>query len=105
MSILTGNGDGTFRPLKKYSTEAFFPNYDFVTSDLNSDNIVDLAVSCSNLITIFPGNGDGTFRRRTPLDVGLQLTGVVAGDFTSDGELDLAVADSGSNSALVLLQE
>ena len=45
---------------------------------------------------ILLGNGDGTFQPAMSFAVGIRSRcALVAGDFTGDGKLDLAVADGG----------
>jgi hypothetical protein len=54
-------------------------------------------------VSVLLGNGDGTFQPGVSSAVGLGPDALVAGDFNGDGLLDLAVADTGSNDATVLL--
>ena len=51
------------------------------------------------------GNGDGTFQPAADVNAGNRKfpDSLVAGDFTGDGRLDLAVADNGTNSVYVLM--
>ncbi|HEV2395738.1 MAG TPA: FG-GAP-like repeat-containing protein [Candidatus Sulfotelmatobacter sp.] len=106
VSILLGNGDGTFQPQVTYSVGTLPAS--IVTSDFNSDGKLDLAVVnlFDNNISILLGNGDGTFQPTVNYSVSLQasyfaLPSLVLGDFNGDGKTDLAVA--GSNAIFVLL--
>ena len=49
------------------------------------------------------GNGDGTFQPQVTYAVGSGPSAIVAGDFTGDGHLDLAVANTVGNTVSVLL--
>jgi hypothetical protein len=62
VSILLGNGDGTFRPAVNYA--AGTSPTSLVAADFNHDGNLDLAVanSLSDYVSILLGNGDGTFR-------------------------------------------
>lgn len=51
------------------------------------------------------GKGDGTFGGRQDVAVGSQPQRVAGGDFNGDGKLDLAVANFGSGSVTVLLND
>ncbi|MGO9924331.1 MAG: FG-GAP-like repeat-containing protein, partial [Isosphaeraceae bacterium] len=103
VSILLGNGDGTFRP----------PTFDLagnspvsvIAGDFNGDGKLDLAVaddgdqngSANNPggVSVLLGNGNGTFQPAVTYGAGGGPASLVAGDFTGNGTLDLAVADPG----------
>ena len=93
VSILLGNGDGTFQSQSTFPT-GVAPDA-IVAGDFNGDGKLDLGVAnfTDNTISILLGNGDGTFT------AGRTITGVnspvamVTGDFRSAGKLDLAVLD------------
>jgi hypothetical protein len=97
VTILLGNGDGTFA--------ATGPNLDLTadfaliaTGDFNGDGIQDFVspnyFEFGGSPTIFLGKGDGTFTfKKTSFTLDSFPTAVVAGDFNSDGILDLAFSD------------
>ncbi len=89
VSVLLGNGDGTFQPQVTYAI-ASYPSA-MVAGDFNRDGRIDLAMADGGVLL---GNGDGTFQLgvQQPLRLGYTPTAIVAGDFTGDGRLDLAVA-------------
>ncbi|MGA7244546.1 MAG: FG-GAP-like repeat-containing protein, partial [Terracidiphilus sp.] len=94
VTILLGNGDGTF---KQGQTLAMAANVSsMVAADLNGDGIVDLALLSPSLsrVLVYVGNGDGTFTASTlaPPSTGSNAFAVVAGDFNGDGIPDLAVS-------------
>lgn len=87
LSVLLGNGDGTFRPPVKFT----FPNLnDVVVGDFNGDGNPDLAFNANYSTMVMLGNGDGTFQ--TPI-VGNSTGGglMAVGDFNNDGKLDIAL--------------
>ena len=104
ISVLIGNGDGTFQPQVVYPTGA---NGDFPTglliADLNGDGNLDL-VRTAALFTaatgVLLGNGDGTFQ---PVQAyGSSSYGIVAGDFNADGFLDLATGLNGTGTGILI---
>ena len=104
VSILLGNGDGTFRAQKK--TSVTFGAENLTAGDFNKDGKQDLAVVSILGITILIGNGDGTFKPPPLLGtVGTRsgLGNVVAADLNGDGKLDLAVANTGSSTISIYL--
>ena len=59
ISILLGNGDGTFTVGATY--KASNPLW-VVTADFNGDGKLDLAVAANYQLQVMLGNGDGTFK-------------------------------------------
>jgi hypothetical protein len=108
VSVLLGNGDGTFQPQVKYPVGS--APWSIVAGDFNGDGRLDLAVAnqFDNTVSVLLGNGNGTFRPQMTYAVGAQPFGIAAGNFTDDGHLDLAVANgnvfgSGAGTVSVLL--
>ena len=103
VSVLLGNGDGTFQPQVTYAVGASpiaIVAGDFTataTSTWPSPTAIDSTVS------VLLGNGDGTFAPQVTYAVGADPDAIVAGDFTGDGHLDLAVANYGDDTVSVLL--
>ena len=74
-----------------------------IAADLNADGKPDLASVRGNAASVMLGNGDGTFRPRTDFPVGVQAQAVAAGDFNSDGKVDLVVTLNSPQFSLALL--
>ncbi len=91
VSILLGNGNGTFQPA--INTTVGSAPTSLVVGDFNGDSKLDLAVtySGSNTVSILLGNGNGNFQPAVNTAVGSVLA---VGDFNNDGKPDLAVIDS-----------
>ncbi|GEM_PF-1625519 len=93
VSVLLGNGDGSFQP-QITLTVGQGPTT-VVAADFNNDGISDIATCnmAGQTITLLPGNGDGTFQTALtcsmPSGIGLRLR---AADFDKDGNLDIAVS-------------
>ena len=97
LSILLGNGEGTFTPAATLDA-GLYPFY-LAVADFNGDGIADVAATNEgdSTVTVMLGNGDGTF---TPAPTLLQLPPgsyapgpIVAADFNGDSIVDLAVAN------------
>jgi large repetitive protein len=103
VSILLGNGDGTFTT--KSTPAAGSGSNWLVAGDFNEDGILDLAVANlnANTVSILLGNGDGTFTLKSSPATGSHPLAITVGDFNGDGHLDLAVSNSGAATVTVLL--
>lgn len=105
VTVLLGNGDGTFIATPTSPTVGNNPA-GIAAGDFNGDGVQDLAVAnqIDGTITILLGNGDGTFRATSvSLTTGSQPGSAVAADFNGDGKLDLAVANLGSDTLSIFL--
>lgn len=99
ISILLGNGDGTFQPQISYA--AGNEPYSIAAGDFNGDGNLDLAVSDRNCFTetcglgsiaVFLGNGDGSFQTAVQYAVPQYSPASISlSDFNRDGKLDMAV--------------
>src|SRR5205807_496559 len=103
VSVLLGNGDGTFQAALNFSAGP--RPYWVASGDFNGDGKPDLAVadSGSTNVSVLLGNGNGTFQAAVNYGTGVHPWSVAAGDFNNDGKTDLAVANAGSVGLSILL--
>jgi hypothetical protein len=100
LSILLGNGDGTFQAPTTYPV-GFVAN-DILVGDVNGDGARDLVVfnrgdnNFQGSISLLYGNGDGTFQNAInyPPFPGYTISSVALGYVNGDGLLDLVVGNS-----------
>src|SRR5713226_1915786 len=102
VSVLLGNGDGTFQPPVSYSSGGQFA-LSVAVADTNGDGKPDLLVvneyvgngNLSNgTVGVLLGNGDGTFQAAVTYGSGGKYAGSVAvADLNGDGKPDLLVAN------------
>jgi hypothetical protein len=91
VSILLGNGDGSFQPHLDYATGKN-PTA-LAAGDFNGDGKLDLAIvnAEDGSVSVLLGQGDGTFQSQVVYKVAVGPQGLVIGDFNNDHKLDLAV--------------
>jgi len=102
ISVLLGNGDGTFQPAINIPTGAEAQS--IAMADLNGDGNLDVVVpNYGNAeVTVLLGNGNGTFQapknyavQKWPLDVKIA-------DFNGDGKLDIVAVNNYPNTVSIL---
>jgi hypothetical protein len=104
VSVLLGNGDGSFKLRRDYLAGEVATG--LVVTDLNGDGIPDIATANfrDGTVSVLLGNGDGTFKPATTYAVGTFPLGIAAGLFGTDsGVPDLAVVNGNSNTVSVLV--
>ena len=107
VGVLLGNGDGTFRKAKMYSTGGFDAIGWVEIADVNGDKKPDLVVAnycateCSyppveGSVGVLLGNGNGTFKAvKTYPSGGDGAVSVAVADLNKDGKPDILVANCG----------
>lgn len=107
VSILLGNGNGTFTQAANSPFAVGNLPVAIATGDLNVDGHPDLAIvnQADSTLSVFLGRGDGTFTAATnsPLATGQTPTAVTIADFNGDGIPDMAVTDPLTDSISVYL--
>jgi FG-GAP-like repeat len=94
VSVMLGNGDGTFRA--KTDFPVGMQTQAVAAGDFNSDAKVDLVVTLNTpqfSLALLTGTGTGTFNAPTffPNTSGFDSPAIVATDLNGDGKLDLVV--------------
>jgi len=108
VSILLGNGDGTFASPAGSPIAVGSQPQSIAVGDFTGSGRLDLAVANygSNTVTILLGNGDGTFTQavNSPVPVGKGPISLAVSDFNGSGRLGLAVANISDGTVSILLQ-
>jgi FG-GAP-like repeat/FG-GAP repeat len=99
LTVLLGNGDGSFTPTSTSLDIGAVPE-SIAAGDLNGDGVLDLIVANNDSdcrgqnclrgsVTVLMGNGDGTFTAFPALNLSSMPRGLALGDFNGDGKLDV----------------
>jgi hypothetical protein len=104
ISVLLGDGDGTFTSPVNYSV--LFPGQVWV-SDLNDDGKLDLVAACgfqpASGACVLLGNGDGTFQPAAFYPVAPEGGPLAIGDFNGDHKPDITMGNAVGEREYVLL--
>ena len=95
VSVLLGNGNGTFRSAVSFGVGKI--PLAVVAQDMDRDGVPDLvvALSGSDQVVILKGDGHGLFQKVTTQTAGKGTTFLVAQDLNGDGWADVVAANSG----------
>jgi len=105
VTILEGNGDGTFKEFNGSPLAAGNLPVSIASGSLSGSTGPGLAIvnQDDDSISVFLGNGDGTFfaSSQSPLATSTTPTGVAIADFTQQGRGGIAVANTGAGTVTV----
>lgn len=101
LSVLLGNGDGTFQSAQNFGDSGI--SLQVVVEDFNGDGRLDIVDMNVGVVRVRFGNGDGTFQAPVTYTAGDCSKALYARDFNADGNLDLITADQGSRSVSILI--
>jgi hypothetical protein len=102
VSVLLGNGDGTFQAAVSYDSGGYYA-MSVAVADVNGDGWPDLLVTNdSGTVGVLLGNGNGTFQ---PVAIygagGAPASSVAVADVNGDGKPDVLVANWGALGVLL----
>ena len=102
LSVLRGQGDGTFAAAGIYQTGGFPAMV--ATADLNHDRTADLAVvnAGSNSVSIYLGTGKGSFSLPFDIHASGAIRSIALSDLSGDGNPELVFPDGPDKSVRVL---
>ncbi len=101
ISILLGNGDGTFGAVQDVATVTQPTGIAVV--DVNRDGHLDLVAVGGSMVWVALGNGNGSFGTPQSYPAATEPWAIAAADLDGDGRPDLAVANRADQSVSLFL--
>jgi hypothetical protein len=107
ISVLLGNGDGTFKAAVAYPAGQGTSLGGIATGDFNGDGNIDIVAAVSltgpsgGSIAFLAGKGDGTFSPAVFIASGISPLAIAVADLNHDGHQDLFVGGNGSSAVLL----
>ncbi len=103
VSVLLGNGNGTFQAAKVYAVGS--DPRGVAVAELSGDGIEDIVTANygDGTVSVLMGNGNGTFAAQQTFAVGEGAYGVAVADLSGDGKLDVVTANESAGTVSVLL--
>ena len=103
ISVLLGNGDGSFRWAFEFATGSLSTVASLAVGEFNRDGLQDLVIGSGGSVAVFLGNGNGTFQPAVNFPAADNPAAIAVGYFNGDGFQDLAVVRRGASGISVLL--
>jgi hypothetical protein len=102
ISVLRGNGDGTFQPQVAYTTNR--EPESIHTADVDGDGRADILVATTNSpdVAVLLGKGDGTFLPQQFFAVSNNTSAIAVGDVNGDGRPDVVATDGNTQVGVLL---
>jgi hypothetical protein len=107
VSVLLGNGDGTFQTARPYLAGTQAGTYALAIGDFYGDGFPSVAVGnpAANEVTILRNNGDGSLKGFQQVATPGLVTGLAAGSLRPGGPVDLVAANNNTQTITVLLND
>ena len=95
ITVLLGNGDGTFQPHQDSYPASWVP-LSITAGDFDGDGNPDIITANYGTAAVFLGKGDGNFLHSTNFATGDGSTSAAVGDLNGDGAQDFVTANTSS---------
>lgn len=104
ISVLLGNGNGTFAAAVNYGTGTRPDKGGCAVADIDGDGDIDIVTAdyTTSTVSVLLGNGNGTFGTKTTYACFTNPTGIALADTTGDNKLDILVSGKSTGVSVLL---